>query len=300
MKSSSRYKTALKLLGAIISIASIGFVAIQLHQHIADTNLTAFGWQIWLSVVLLAIAYGCTSCLVGFGWGHILRHLEISMSWPWILEVYGLSQLARYLPGNILQMAGRQAMGQAEGLPAWPLAKSTVLELALIALVGGLFSTLLLPLVSADPTTPLLNMLASLLFITLIVGFVLIVRRLLSASAAKAVAIYAVFLFLTGVIFFLTLRLVDAETPTALLSIIVGAYVVAWLLGLITPGAPAGIGIREVVLYALLSSQFDQPTILTAVVLGRIITVSGDFLFFLVALGLSALSTMPNSDTPHP
>ncbi|MCB9436579.1 MAG: hypothetical protein H6673_06220 [Anaerolineales bacterium] len=298
-KQRTPYKALFNLFGAIVALVSVGFVVLQLRHHANETNLTALSLQTWLSIGILAIIYGLSASSLSVAWGFLLKHLQLPMPWHWVVRIYGLSQLAKYLPGNILQMAGRQAMGQAEGLPAWPLAKSTVLELALIALVGGLFSALLLPLISADPTTPLLNILASLLFSTLMVGFVLIVRQLLSASAAKAVAIYAVFLFLTGVIFFFTLRLIEAKTPSALLSVIVGAYVIAWLLGLITPGAPAGIGIREVVLYALLSTQFDQPTILTAVVLGRIITVSGDFLFFLAALGLSTLPTAPNKVMPH-
>ena len=37
-----------------------------------------------------------------------------------------------------------------------------------------------------------------------------------------------------------------------------GAYVIAWLAGLVTPGAPAGVGVRELVMYALLP-YLDQP-----------------------------------------
>jgi uncharacterized membrane protein YbhN (UPF0104 family) len=56
--------------------------------------------------------------------------------------------------------------------------------------------------------------------------------------------------------------------------------VLAWLLGLITPGAPAGVGVRELVLLGLLSSFVPQSTILLATVVGRLVTIGGDLLFF--------------------
>ena len=63
-----------------------------------------------------------------------------------------------------------------------------------------------------------------------------------------------------------------------------GAYVIAWLAGLVTPGAPAGIGVREIVMYALLHTLISQSDLLTAIVLARIVTVAGDLLFYLLAL----------------
>jgi uncharacterized membrane protein YbhN (UPF0104 family) len=73
---------------------------------------------------------------------------------------------------------------------------------------------------------------------------------------------------------------------------VVGAFVLAWLLGLITPGAPAGMGVRELVLLGLLSPFLPQSTILLATVLGRVVTIGGDLLFF----GWGCLAT-PESPT---
>jgi uncharacterized membrane protein YbhN (UPF0104 family) len=63
-------------------------------------------------------------------------------------------------------------------------------------------------------------------------------------------------------------------------SVLCGSYVIAWLAGLITPGAPAGVGVRELVLLFLLGEQIPAADLLLAVVLGRIVTVVGDLLFF--------------------
>lgn len=56
---------------------------------------------------------------------------------------------------------------------------------------------------------------------------------------------------------------------------------VAWLLGLLVPGAPAGIGIREAALIYLLNGVVPQVEVLTSVMLARAVTVIGDLLFFI-------------------
>jgi hypothetical protein len=63
-----------------------------------------------------------------------------------------------------------------------------------------------------------------------------------------------------------------------------GAYVVAWLAGLLTPGSPAGMGVREIALLALLGSRFAEADLLMAVVVSRGITLAGDVGFFAWAL----------------
>ncbi len=65
--------------------------------------------------------------------------------------------------------------------------------------------------------------------------------------------------------------------------IVVSVYVIAWLIGLYTPGAPAGIGVREMALVFMLGVLFSESEILNAVVLVRLVNITGDFLFFLVA-----------------
>jgi hypothetical protein len=40
--------------------------------------------------------------------------------------------------------------------------------------------------------------------------------------------------------------------------IVMGSYVIAWLAGFVTPGAPAGIGVREAVLVILLATASHQ------------------------------------------
>ena len=66
-------------------------------------------------------------------------------------------------------------------------------------------------------------------------------------------------------------------------SLLCGAYVIAWLAGLVTPGAPAGIGVREAVLLFLLGNVLPHADLLLAVLIGRMVTVFGDTIYFAIS-----------------
>jgi hypothetical protein len=69
---------------------------------------------------------------------------------------------------------------------------------------------------------------------------------------------------------------------------VIGAYVVAWLAGLVTPGAPAGVGVREMLLLLFLKGLVSEIDLLLVVLLGRLVSVVGDLLFFLAAFTIPA------------
>ena len=67
-------------------------------------------------------------------------------------------------------------------------------------------------------------------------------------------------------------------------ALIVSGFTIAWVLGFIVPGAPGGIGVRELVITLLLSSVVGESLIVTLSVTHRLITIVGDFMAYLVML----------------
>ena len=63
-----------------------------------------------------------------------------------------------------------------------------------------------------------------------------------------------------------------------------GAYSLAWLAGFVIPGAPGGLGVREFVLYALISPWVDDKVLLMAIASSRIVTTLGDVVFYIMGL----------------
>lgn len=63
---------------------------------------------------------------------------------------------------------------------------------------------------------------------------------------------------------------------------ILAAYAAAWVLGFVVPGAPGGIGVREMALALLLSPVIGRDRIVVLSVLHRLVTVAGDFAAYLL------------------
>ncbi|HEY9835855.1 MAG TPA: hypothetical protein V6D27_03100, partial [Vampirovibrionales bacterium] len=80
------------------------------------------------------------------------------------------------------------------------------------------------------------------------------------------------FLLLRGAGFILTVQAMTPVQPGQLPPLM-GAFSFAWLLGLVVPGAPGGLGIFEATAIALLDQKFSPAAILGAVAFYRLISV---------------------------
>ncbi len=213
-------------------------------------------------------------------WWHLLAYFDITVERRWATNAFGIAQLAKYVPGNIFHLAGRQALGMAVGLPGLALAKSVMWELGLFACSGAFFGCLAAALIWADLSGAILPV----SFFAISSGAVAALRRFWSPAIGSAFACQIFFLTISSAVFVGALALSAPLSVTFSTYVaICAAYVIAWLAGLVTPGAPAGVGVRELVLLFLLKGMVDESDLLLAVVLGRVVTVLGDFLFFVYA-----------------
>jgi hypothetical protein len=65
---------------------------------------------------------------------------------------------------------------------------------------------------------------------------------------------------------------------------IAGVFALAWVAGFITPGAPAGLGVRDAILMTGLTPIFGPGNALGVTVVMRLVTSVGDALAFAVGL----------------
>lgn len=271
-------KHVFHLIGNLISVIGIVFVGYGFYQYYYQINFINFNIVVWLVVAGFALIYSLANLMLAFAWWNLLGQFGASTTRRWALKTYGVSQLAKYVPGNIFHLAGRQAMGMGAGVSAWPLAKSSVWELVLISATGVLFGLLAIPLlVAALPVS-----LGVGVFVLAVGIAAVILWRYVGPPVARTFGWYVCFLAVSGALFVGVMELVSAHSVEAGLPWIplCGAYVLAWLAGLVTPGAPAGVGVRELVLLFLLKGIVAEADLLLAVVLGRVVTVMGDFSFF--------------------
>ena len=281
MSISFAHRRILHWVGSGLALAGILFVGFRLHSYWLELDSSRITPADWRDIIALSIIYGAANLLLAMAWWHLLQLLGATVNRIVSIRIYGVSQLAKYLPGNIFHLAGRQALGVAEKIAGWVLIKSSAFELGLIAVAGSLFGWSVLPLIwdEFQVSTGMFLQVGTFVFVSLILA------KLIGRHAMWAFVCQTSFLLISGSVFVVLLSIIsEPEAIFSENSVTIGAaFIIAWLVGLVTPGAPAGVGIREVVLFFLLKTVASESDLLLSLLLSRIVTVFGDVLFYLAA-----------------
>ncbi|CAO1661515.1 hypothetical protein [Salinicola sp. NYA28a] len=273
-----RTKRLLNCAGTALALAGIAFIGIRMNAYSQEIDFHKLDGLAWALLMLLSGVYATANLLLALAWWRLLVRFRLTTGIAGAVAIYGRSQLAKYVPGNVFHLAGRQALGLAAGLPGWAIAKSMVWELGLQAVAGASFGLLILPLLIVAFPVPV----ALVLFGLTIVAVGGLTRHRPLRELAQALLLQMAFLLVSAWVFTAILTGVLGQGLSGeLMAMLCGAYVVAWLIGFVTPGAPAGVGIRELVLLFLLGNVIPEDTLLLAVVLGRVVTILGDVWFFM-------------------
>lgn len=286
----SPLKRLLHIFGSLLACAAIFFMGARLQSYLDKMDFSGLFSTIWVYILALSFLVGICNFFLVIIWYRCLEHLGVYASRSCATWIYGISQLGKYIPGNIFHLAGRQTLGMAQNLPAGKVLRSMFWELAILA--GAATGVFCPPFVAQYflPSLSPLWLMGIFLFCCIVVPYG--VGRILG-KALRAACLWSVFyLCCMGCVFSAILSLI---TPTALspmrLFFAGTAYVAAWSIGLVTPGAPAGLGIREgAMLFLMKDMPIPEADLLLSVLLCRIITIFGDFLFFLEALGVKYFS----------
>lgn len=223
-----------------------------------------------------------------------------------ILGIHLISHAAKYLPGNVGQYVGRAAMARQEGMDLGHVLFALVAETACAVVAGVIFAAAMLDPGSRDLFVDRLGpgRLAAVVLIAILAALVggrlaghPTLRRLArlppssTAPATPGPAIWISCLGLSwlsftllGVCALLLLRgfLEPSSGPSpAALPALAGLFAAAWVAGFVTPGAPAGLGVREAVLVAGLNPLYGPEVALALPLLCRLISVLGDGVAFL-------------------
>ena len=262
--------------GLMLAACSVAYVAVRLVEYRAELAAAEVPPAVWLALPAFALLYAAAGVLLACAWRELLAAAGQHVALRWSVTTHGLSQLGKYLPGNVFQFVSRQFIGAAGGLPHGVLVRSSLHELLGLAAAGVLLSVWALPLLdnrlgwlSAPPVAGLT-----------LAGALAGARLLAGARIARALAAHLLFLLAAAGIFLSLLGMLSVQPAAAGWLPLCGAYTAAWLAGFATPGAPAGLGVRELALLVLLGGQVDAETLLLAVALGRVVTVLGDAVLF--------------------
>lgn len=282
-------KRFFNICGSILACSAIFFMADRLQSYLDKidfSTLISTQWPYFLALALFVSFYNIFLVVI---WYRCLQYLDVDTSYSCATWIYGVSQLGKYIPGNVFHLAGRQTLSMAERLPGGKVLRSMIWELAILASAGlGVFW----PPFVAQYFFPWLNLwwlVGIFAFCCLALPYV--VGRVLNKILRSAYLWSILYLCSMGLFFSVMLSLVSSVEISPVNLFFAGtAYVAAWFVGLVTPGAPAGLGVREAAILLLTQDiPIPEADLLLAVLLGRILTILGDFLFFLEGLGTKYL-----------
>jgi len=284
------------ILRASIFIATLAFLAITIEKNLQELSAIWEQNQAWcygglaLGVSLLAHLWSA------WVWSWILRDLQQPVSRAWAIAVFLKNSPAKYIPGNIWHLYGRVRAAQKVGIAVEVAALSVLLEPLLIAAAALTLVVLSSPLSSLQGVGLALILLG--VHPRLLNSILRWIER--QRSKPKTFAFlrqYPLRLYLGEVVFmglrvigFLLAVLVFVPLNWAMVRPLVGGFSFAWLLGLVTPGAPGGLGIFEATAIALLNGYLTPGLLLGIVALYRFVSTLAE----IVGAGLAWLIEQRN------
>lgn len=293
-----KWRQLLRPAGWIIGALAIGLMAMQLHASMAEIG------EITIAPLpaLAALGLGCAS-LFSYAvlWQRNLGQLGEQISLRAAVRAWFLSQLARYVPGNIWHLFGRAYLAQQQGVRMQPLALSLVLELLQTITAALLLAAALLPLwpmpLWAQPWLllalpalaiygypPLLD--RPLRWMGRRAGTALAGRPLRSRDMLRLLPGYLLTWVLYGSGLYLLGRAIY-PLPLSALPGISASFAIAWVIGFLSLITPSGIGVREGVLTLLLTTMMPQPVALLLALAARVWLTVAELCTLAVALLVS-------------
>lgn len=284
-----------------------------------DFRELANGFTAALGIRLSAAAllFATTALLSVVGWRVLLTYLGYARPLAPVAHAFCITQIAKYLPGNVGHHVGRVAIAHTRmSIPTGVSLVSILQESALACLGAFLVSTICLLLLPPGTLSSMerevwpgsrISFSAVLLAVQCcgvvalaVVNHLKYRRRLLNyrvfrwlsgvapawSALRSALPAYAAIYVVNGFALWLIAgSMMDVSAMDLL--VLTGAYAISWAIGFLLPGAPGGLGVREAALALLLSGSYTPDIVFSLSVLSRIATVLADLAIFVYGLAAS-------------
>ncbi|ESY15631.1 MULTISPECIES: YbhN family protein [unclassified Mesorhizobium] len=285
--------------GVVIAVAAMFFVVRSVYGY-ADQLYEMLQIPQFIPVVLAgAIFYALVLQLVGLAWFTLLASVGEKAIAPFLaLRIFARTQVYKYLPTNVVHLVGRFVVASRLGASKEALSYAQMMEIVLMVLAAGsvalLFSFSFVLQAGEDyginrylaSAAYLVGGLAAFVLAPIVAGryFKQSRRHVTFSMAALSIASYVLFFLANGLIVIVLVHVLYG--PTMEWKMVIGVSAAGWLLGFVVPGAPGGLGVREAVFIAGLTTIGIPAATSTAVAIAhRVVTLLGDVLLSGLELG---------------
>lgn len=298
---SGRTKRLIHALGfaaaLIVTALFVWYVVRSLRGHDLSVYTTP---RAALGIGLAAILWACGGPLLTLAWRMLLAGLGVHKPLRELFGIVGITQFAKYVPGNVAQYIGRVGMSLARGIPARALAVTLILETLLV--VAAAIAVCVAAGALSDVGLDALRMhTTQLVLIGFVVALAIVGLFLLRRAApallrrfapryapaldgallppqsalARAFLAYCAVYVGTGIGLILLARFLLPVAPHDY-WLLIAVFSLAWVVGFVTPGAPGGFGVREGLMLLMLAPVYTTASAGVLVIAFRIATTLGD------------------------
>jgi hypothetical protein len=276
-------KKLLNTFGKILGIVALIFVLYTLSQ---EYTLETFVAKLSSVASLLPVLFllNILSILLGiYAWDFMLRNYS-SDKFSFILSYYyfGKTEIAKYLPGNIFHIIGRQALASKVGISQIQMGKISLLW-SLLLLAATLFSSTIFALLSQGIASYILLLMVLGTAVSIIL-MIFLYKSFSLISKLKLNLLLSISLMLQGVMLASIIFYQQEHFNLTLFFQCISIYIISWLIGFITPGASGGLGVREGTFIAIINFlhlPIASEIIVFSVLLVRLINILTDALLYL-------------------
>lgn len=228
--------------------------------------------------------------LGAYGWWLTVRRLGYRLPWWRSVRVVYYSNMAGFIPGSVWDKVSKVVLAEREGLPRMVGAISVGIESVMVLFGALIISSLSLLGWKDAPVWAGLGLLVGVMALVLrpqallrLLNWLLVRlgrKRLdIQLTARDMLLLLPSFTLnwaLYGVLSWALVAALVPNLPLATIPLVAGIFTVAWQLGYLSP-VPQGVGLREGVLVALLSSLVGVPVAVAtaAAVLARVLSILG-------------------------
>ena len=309
----------IKILGYLVGLLSFYYIYVSISRSglswskLNDSIQASDYWLLLISLVLYIIIM-----LIGGGIWSWLVHVfspESEQKIDKVVLVHAKSNLAKYLPGNFMHFVGRNVLGSNLGYKHSSLILATMFEL-MYSIFFGVVIVLLLNFLNLTQINfiGMLNVnidgyLFEISIIVLVIMLLLLFKnkiisfvnnyeliKQIKKTFAKGFIIYTIAYMILGFCnFFIFIALTDTNVTYLDYFNILVVYLISWLFGLIIPGLPGGLGVREAIYISILSPVYGLYTITLLALMLRVINIIGDILYFIISVSFIKNKKLENS-----